>query len=211
MNNISLTIFGSRTFFNLIKEIDFEYNIFFENDKIPKNKEHLNIKIIFPQNLKLSVLNDLLGENLPSVLLLDNNNYILKNKINLLSFHVVLYFPIEIFSFKEILKVLYTKYHFLKKSNIIINHYNIDSNQKIIFKNNIKAKLTEKELKLILTLNDENGLDKSLLLKKVWNYNSNLDSHAFESHLHRLRKKIEKFFNDKNFIVEKDSLYFLKK
>jgi hypothetical protein len=211
MNNISLTIFGSRTFFNLIKEIDFEYNIFFENDKIPKNKEHLNIKIIFPQNLKSSVLTDLLGENVPSILLLDNNNYILKNKINLLSFHVVLYFPIEIFSFKEILKVLYTKYHFLKKSNIIINHYNIDSNQKIIFKNNIKAKLTEKELKLILTLNDENGLDKSLLLKKVWNYNSNLDSHAFESHLHRLRKKIEKFFNDKNFIVEKDSLYFLKK
>jgi len=156
-------------------------------------------------------LTDLLGENVPSILLLDNNNYILKNKINLLSFHVVLYFPIEIFSFKEILKVLYTKYHFLKKSNIIINHYNIDSNQKIIFKNNIKAKLTEKELKLILTLNDENGLDKSLLLKKVWNYNSNLDSHAFESHLHRLRKKIEKFFNDKNFIVEKDSLYFLKK
>jgi hypothetical protein len=211
MNNISLTIFGSRTFFNLIKEIDFEYNIFFENDKIPKNKEHLNIKIIFPQNLKSSVLTDLLGENVPSILLLDNNNYILKNKINLLSFHVVLYFPIEIFSFKEILKVLYTKYHFLKKSNIIINHYNIDSNQKIIFKNNIKVKLTEKELKLILTLNDENGLDKSLLLKKVWNYNSNLDSHAFESHLHRLRKKIEKFFNDKNFIVEKDSLYFLKK
>lgn len=211
MNNISLTIFGSKTFFNLIKEIDFEYNIFLETDKTPKNKEHLNIKIIFPQNLKLSVLIDLLTENTPTILLLDNNNYILKNKINLLSFHMVLYFPIEILSFNEILKVLYTKYHFLNKSNIIINQYNIDSNQKIIFKNKIKAKLTEKELKLILTLNDGNGLDKSFLLKKVWNHNSNLDTHAFESHLHRIRKKINKFFKDKNFIIEKDSLYYLKK
>jgi hypothetical protein len=211
MNNISLTIFGSKTFFNLIKEIDFEYNIFLETDKTPKNKEHLNIKIIFPQNLKLSVLIDLLKENTPTILLLDNNNYILKNKINLLSFHMVLYFPLEILSFKEILKVLYTKYHFLNKSNIIINQYNIDSNQKIIFKNKIKVKLTEKELKLILTLNDGNGLDKSFLLKKVWNHNSNLDTHAFESHLHRIRKKINKFFKDKNFILEKNCLYYLSK
>ena len=150
-------------------------------------------------------------DNTPSIIFLNDKNYILKNKINLLSFHVVLYLPIEILSFKEILKVLNTKYHFLEKSKIIINNYNIDSNQKTIFKNNIKIKLTEKELKLILTLNDKNGLDKSSLLREVWKHNSNLDTHAFESHLYRLRKKIEKFFKDKNFIIEKNSLYYLKK
>ena len=91
----------------------------------------------------------------------------------------------------------------------MINNYEIDSNQRIISKNNIKIKLTEKELKLILALYEKNGIHKSVLLKKIWNYNSNLDSHAFETNLYRLREKIEKTFNDKQFILEKNSLYYL--
>jgi DNA-binding response OmpR family regulator len=78
-------------------------------------------------------------------------------------------------------------------------------------KNGVKTKLTEKELELILTLNNNNGLEKSFLLKSIWNRSSDLESHAFETHLHRLRKKIDKFFKDKKFILEKDSLYYLSK
>ena len=73
------------------------------------------------------------------------------------------FFPIEILSFKEILNILITKYNFFKKSKIIINGYEIDSNQRIIVKNGIKTKLTEKELELILALNQNKGLDKSFL------------------------------------------------
>jgi DNA-binding response OmpR family regulator len=109
------------------------------------------------------------------------------------------------------LNILLIKYNFFKKSKIIINDYEIDSNQWVIIKNNKKIKLTEKELELILTLNTKNGLQKSFLLKKIWNHNSDLESHAFETHLHRLRKKINKFFKDKKFIIEKDSLYYLSK
>ena len=78
-------------------------------------------------------------------------------------------------------------------------------------KNSVQTKLTEKELELILTLNNNNGLDKSFLLKNIWNRSSDLESHAFETHLHRLRKKINKFFKDKEFILEKESLYYLTK
>ena len=102
-----------------------------------------------------------------------------------------------------------TKYNFFKKSKIEFNGYEIDSNQRIIKKNSIKSKLTEKELELILTLNNSNGLDKSFLLKKIWNRSSDLESHAFETHLHRLRKKINKFFKDNKFIIEKNSQYYL--
>ncbi len=77
-----------------------------------------------------------------------------------------LFIPIEILSFKEILNILITKYNFFKKSKIIINDYEIDSNQRIIIKNGIKTKLTEKELELILALNKNNGLEKSFLIKK---------------------------------------------
>ena len=61
--------------------------------------------------------------------------------------------PIELLSFKEILNILVTKYNFSKKSKIIIKDYEIDSNERSISKNDIKIKLTEKELELILTLN----------------------------------------------------------
>jgi DNA-binding response OmpR family regulator len=114
-------------------------------------------------------------------------------------------------SFKEILNILITKYNFFKKSKIIINDYEIDSNQRVIKKNKIKVKLTEKELELILALNNNNGLEKSFLLKNIWNRSSDLESHAFETHLHRLRKKINKFFKDNKFIIEKNSLYYLSK
>jgi DNA-binding response OmpR family regulator len=119
--------------------------------------------------------------------------------------------PVEILTFKEILNILLTKYQFFKKSKIVINDYEIDSNQRVIIKSKIKVKLTEKELELILALNNNNGLEKSFLLKSVWNRSSDLESHAFETHLHRLRKKINKFFKDNKFIIEKNSLYYLSK
>jgi DNA-binding response OmpR family regulator len=123
--------------------------------------------------------------------------------------HVALELPIEILSFKEILNILITKYNFFTKSKIIIKDYEIDSNERSIAKQKVKVKLTEKELDLILALNNHNGLNKSFLLKNVWKHSLDLDTHAFETHLHRLRKKINKYFKDKNFIVEKNSLYYL--
>ena len=85
----------------------------------------------------------------------------------------------------------------------------IDSNERSIIKEKIKVKLTEKELELILALNNKNGLNKSFLLKSIWKHSIDLDTHAFETHLHRLRKKMNKYFNDNNFIIEKNSLYYL--
>ena len=115
----------------------------------------------------------------------------------------------QIYTYEEILNILVTKYNFLKKSKIIFNDYEIDSNERSINKKKIKVKLTEKELELILTLNNSNGLGKSFLLKSIWKHSLDLDTHAFETHLHRLRKKIYKYFKDDNFITEKNSLYYL--
>ena len=149
--------------------------------------------------------------NIPTIFLLNSRDFILRNKLSLLEFHVSLFIPIEILTLKEILNILIIKYNFFKKSKIIIKDYEIDSNQRVILKNGVKIKLTEKELELILTLNNNNGLEKSFLLKSIWNRSSDLESHAFETHLHRLRKKIDKFFKDKKFILEKNSLYYLSK
>jgi hypothetical protein len=210
MNNIHLHIIGSQPFFDLLNELNLNYNI--SSDKNLKyNNKDLLVRIIFVEKLKLTEIINFFLENTPTIFLLKNKDFLIKNKLTLLDFHVSLFTPIEVLSFKEILNILITKYNFFKKSKIVINNYQIDSNQRVITKDKIKVKLTEKELELILVLNKNNGLEKSFLLKNIWNRSSDLESHAFETHLHRLRKKINKFFKDNKFIIEKDSLYYLSK
>ena len=210
MNNIHLHIIGSKCFSDLLNELDFNYSISFDKNFRHNDKSSL-VRIVFVETLQLLEIKKIFLENIPTIFLLNNKDFLKKNKLTLLDFHISLSTPIEILSFREILNILLTKYHFFKKSKIIINDYEIDSNQRIITKSKIKVKLTEKELELILALNKNNGLEKSFLLKNIWNRSSDLESHAFETHLHRLRKKINKFFKDSKFIIEKNSLYYLSK
>ena len=208
MNNTHLHIIGSQTFVSILDELDFNYNISCDKNLKYNNKD-LFVRVIVIEKLQLIEIKKYFLENIPTIFLLNTKDYLIKNKLKLMEFHVSLFVPIELLSFKEILNILITKYNFFKKSKIIINGYEIDSNQRVIMKNGIKAKLTEKELNLILMLEKSNGLQKSFLLKSVWNHSSDLETHAFETHLHRLRKKMNKFFKDTKFITEKNSLYYL--
>jgi hypothetical protein len=210
MNNIHLHIIGSKSFSDLLNELDFNYSISSDENLKYNNKDSF-IKIVFVEKLQQAEINKFFLKNIPTIFLLNNKDFLIKNKLTLLDFHVSLFTPIEILSFKEILNILLTKYYFFKKSKIVINDYEIDSNQRVIIKGKIKVKLTEKELELILVLNNNNGLERSFLLKSIWNRSSDLESHAFETHLHRLRKKINKSFKDSKFIAEKNSLYYLSK
>ena len=208
MNNIHLSILGSAPFSNILNELEFN-DILNPTDQLNNNNKKILVKILFTENLKIKVVKNYLLKNEPVFLFLNYKDYIKKNNLILLDFHVSLELPIDIFSFKEILNILITKYNFFKKSKIIIKDYEIDSNERSIAKEKVKVKLTEKELDLILALNNSNGLNKSFLLKSIWKHSLDLDTHAFETHLHRLRKKINKYFKDTNFIVEKNSLYYL--
>ena len=208
MNNIHLSVLGSTPFVNILNELEFN-NILNSISQFNRNEKKILVKILFVENLKIKEVRNYLLKNEPVFLFINHKDYIKKNSLKLLDFHVCLEFPIEILSFKEILNILITKYNFFKKSKIIIKDYEIDSNERSITKERIKVKLTEKELDLILALNNNNGLNKSFLLKSIWKHSLDLDTHAFETHLHRLRKKINKYFKDKNFIVEKNSLYYL--
>ena len=208
MNNIHLSILGSVQFLDLLKELEIA-NISISNNQNDNNIKKILVKILFPENLKIKEVKNFLLQNEPIILFLKDKEFIKKNNLCLLNFHLSLELPIEIISFKEILHILVTKYNFSKQSRIMIRDYEIDSNQRSITKQKIKVRLTEKELELILALNSNNGLNKTFLLKSIWKHSLDLETHAFETHLHRLRKKISKYFNDNNFIVEKNSLYYL--
>ena len=67
--------------------------------------------------------------------------------------------------------------------------------------NDVKLKLTEKEINTILYLSKNNkstSIDE--LQKEVWSYQLKLETHTVETHIHRLRKKIKETFNDSVFI-----------
>ena len=166
MNNVHLHIIGSDSFHSLLKELDLNYVISLDN-YTKSNTDHFLVRVIFAEELKLIKLRKLSYDNIPTIFLLNNKNFLIKNKLRLLDFHISLILPIEILSFKEILNILLTKYNFFKKSKIIIKDYEIDSNQRLIMKGGAKVKLTEKEMELILALNKNNGLDKSFLLKNI--------------------------------------------
>ena len=208
MNNIHLSTLGSTVFSNILNELEFN-NILNQNKILDHTEKKLLVKILFADYLKIREVKNSLLNNEPIILFLSNKDFVKKNNLKLLDFHVSLELPIEILSFKEILNILITKYNFFKKSKIVIKDYEIDSNERSITKKKTKVKLTEKELELILALNNNNGLNKSFLLKSIWKHSLDLETHAFETHLHRLRKKINKYFKDKNFIVERNSQYFL--
>ena len=208
MSNIDLSIFGSSTFSSILHELELNKILNF-NSLLKFKEKKIIVKILFVDNLKVKEVKNYLLQNDPIILFLNHKNYLKDNDLKLLDFHVNLELPIEILSLKEILNILITKYSFFKKSKIMVNNYEIDSNERSISKQKIKVKLTEKELELILALNDNNGLNKSFLLKNIWKHSLDLETHAFETHLHRLRKKINKYFKDKNFIIEKNSLYYL--
>ena len=144
MNNIHLTVLGSAPFSNILNEIEFN-NILNQNNISDHSDKKILVKILFAENLKIKEVKNYLLKNEPAILFLNHKDYVKKNNLQLLDFHASLVLPIEILSFKEIVNILITKYNFFKKSKIIINGYEIDSNQRIIMKKGIKVKLTEKE------------------------------------------------------------------
>ena len=198
---------GSKTFSNILN--DLEFTKILNSNQANYNNKNIYVKILFIENLKIKSVRSYLLQNEPIILFSSDKDFIKKNNLNLLSFHVCLELPIDILILKEMINILCTKYRFFKNSKIIIKDYEIDSNERSIKKKNVKIKLTEKELNIILMLNDNNGIDKNFLLKSIWKYGVDLETHVFETQLHRLRKKIMRYFNDDNFIVEKKSLYYL--
>ena len=70
--------------------------------------------------------------------------------------------------------------------------------------------MSEKEIDfLVLFSTNKEPVTRNLILKKVWNYSSESETHTIETHVHRLRKKIFEKFDDKNFIKNNNKGYYI--
>ena len=112
-----------------------------------------------------------------------------KEKANIKnSFELVIKLPLSILQFNQSVVDISQKYKF-------------DQNSIIKIRNEILAKVTEKEMNFIEELsNSPKPLTKDYILKNIWGYASDADTHTVETHIYRLRQKIKNQFNDENFI-----------
>ena len=70
--------------------------------------------------------------------------------------------------------------------------------------------LTEREANIIIFLyNSKKPVKISKLQTEVWGHNSKLETHTVETHIYRLRKKINNSFSDENFIKSSKAGYII--
>ena len=121
------------------------------------------------------------------------------------------YTPINIFKLIEKINIEFLKLQFNSQSEVKVKNYTIDLNSREMLKNNIKLKLTEKEINTIIYLSkSKKPVSIDELQEKVWSYQSDIETHTVETHIYRLRKKILNTFNDKDFIISAKNGYQIK-
>ena len=163
----------------------------------------LNCNIIFLDS------EDFLNEKVKNL----NNYLIISNKKNsdISNLFVLDSLPINIFKLIEKINIEFLKLQFNSQSEVKVSNYTIDLNSREMFTNNIKLKLTEKEINTITYLSkSEKPVSIDELQEKVWSYQSDIETHTVETHIYRLRKKILNKFNDKDFIISEKNGYQIK-
>ena len=118
------------------------------------------------------------------------------------AFDAFLEIPSSLNDFNIVVENVAAKKLFNKNSSIEIKEYLLNKNEKKLSNNEHEIILTEKEIQLLeLFLDNKKPISKDKILSSVWNYSSDADTHTVETHIYRLRKKINDKFSDENFIV----------
>jgi len=210
MNNLNISIFGNKIFLEIIKELKLFYKIKHYEDfnLCTKDAIRLNSLVIFfisEKNKNLFDKNKI--NNFPSILIFEDST--LKNGFAN-EFNEQINMPFTITELKKKIISIISKNKFMKNSLIYLNEYIIDKNERKIKKNNAELKLSEKEINfLILFSQSKEPVNRKLVLKKVWNYSSETETHTIETHIYRLRKKILEKFGDNNFIKNNEKGYYI--
>ena len=190
---------------SVVNIIDFPvlYNVLFEV------KDFLNFEVVNYENEnvfleKIEKENSIKNYTIVTKTFLNNKNINQKSIIYLDNT------PINFISLIDKINTNLLKQRFSFQSNINIKNYSLNLNSRVISRNKNELKLTEREIEIILFLNDKNKPQNiNILQKEVWSYATDLETHTVETHIYRLRKKIGDKFNDNNFIVSSKEGYLI--
>ena len=198
---------GPSSFISTITELEpyLKFTLCNGTKKLDKNTNLIYDILFFHED----ILNDDESNNI-----IDSFNSIkilATKKINKISIYDdIVKLPTSLSEINQIIEKAASKKIFIKNSSIKIKEYILDKNEKKLSKSTKSLIITEKEVQLLeLLLQHTKPITKNKILSSVWNYSSEADTHTVETHIYRLRKKINKTFNDNKFILNNKAGYFL--
>ncbi len=204
--NINVACFCNKNFTIALEELksSLRFNLIFRSinvEDIKKNK--FNAIILDKENINKISLKNI---NIPKILIQQQG----KPNKSLEEFSLVIKLPFDIFQFNQDVINVCKKFEFNKNSLIKIKDYILDKNERILKKNDLSLKITEKEINFIEILySNQKPLTRDYILKNIWNYSPGTDTHTIETHIYRLRQKIKNHFKDDNFIKNSKQGYSL--
>ena len=183
MNNQTLVIYDFKILYEILNELENQINF-----------SLLNIKKLTDFNLK----------TLDNYLIISGKKQFIENQI------LIDQYPIHINKLVELINIKFLKNKYNQQSEIDLGTYKLNLNSRKIFNNKDSINLTEREANIIIFLyNSKKPVKISKLQTEVWGHNSKLETHTVETHIYRLRKKINNIFNDKNFIQSSKEGYII--
>ncbi len=206
---INVLSFGPEKFNTSLEELKdfFNFNLSL-NSKIQKNEllQNFDLLIVHEDILKDHADSQNLIKKIDKIKILILN----PNSKPVEQFNSNLYLPLNIKDINGIIESLIAKKNFSNNSSIRIKEYMLNKNEKKLLRFNNFISLTEKEIQLLeLLLTNKKSVHKDEILKKVWKYAKDVDTHTVETHIYRLRKKIKNKFFDEKFIHNDKDGYFL--
>ena len=201
-------IIGPSHFVNTLNELKtfLKFNLFSNENKLP---------VMIPDNIDVLIYHNQDIQNFKKIYNLDKLQIIKILASNskgkgLENFDHVINLPTTLNDLNKVVEQAAIKKKFHQNSSIKVKNYLLDKNEKKLIKNDKSIILTEKEVQLIELFSKKNKpLSKNLILSTVWHYSSEADTHTVETHIYRLRKKINNLFKDENFIVNTKDGYKL--
>ena len=175
LNNENLVIYDFKILYEILNEIS----------------DHINFKLT-----NINKITDLDLKAQDNYLVISNKKIKdIENQIEVTNL------PIDIVKLVENINIKFLKKKYSQQSEIDLGVYKLNLNSRKIYNNEKSLDLTEREANIIVFLNNSKKPVKiSKLQTEVWGHNSKLETHTVETHIYRLRKKINDVFEDKNFI-----------
>tara|TARA_B110000438_G_scaffold268947_1_gene284931 strand:- start:994 stop:1629 length:636 start_codon:yes stop_codon:yes gene_type:complete len=211
MSKLNISIFGNKIFFEIINEINLLSNCkikYYEDINLCIKEAKHNTLLVYFINKKHKIdFNQKITNEIPCIIIGDSS--IPQSKFyNNTTEQIKM--PFSILEFEKKIIFLIAKSEFKKNSIIKLEDYVIDKNERKIRKDGHELQLSEKEVNfLVLFSKIKEPISKNFVLKNVWHYSSESETHTVETHIHRLRKKILEKFNDKNFIKSNKKGYYI--
>ena len=205
MHQLKVIVSGPNSFiFTLIELKSYlKFNLL-KVDNLDNNSSYQYDILLFHKDVLTKKNNKEIIDNLTGIKILASNSINKDYK-----YDAFLKLPASINEINLIVENAAAKQMFVKNSSIQIKSYTLDKNEKKLFKDSDFIILTEKEIQLLeLFLESIKPVSKNTILSSVWHYSADADTHTVETHIYRLRKKInDKFLDDKFILNNKDGYY----